>query len=204
MKKIAITGVIGSGKSAVSSILEKYGEYVIYTDEINRSLLRDANYIAKLSKLFPNAVKGGKVDKSLIKRQIMHNNAKRLALNELSHKEIRQRVEKIIDNFNGEEIFCEIPLLVESGMAGYFDEIWCVVSDRQTRMQRIMIRDNVSSRDASRLIELQKTERQLIEMSNVVIENNGNLKELEEKVKKILADNLTKNAHRQAACYMSY
>ncbi len=161
MKKIAITGVIGSGKSAVSSILEKYGKYVIYTDKINKSLLCDANYIAKLAKIFPKAVKDGTVNKSLIRRQILHNNAKRLALNELSHKEIKQRVEKIIDNFNGEEIFCEIPLIVESGMTEYFDEIWCVVSDRHIRIQRIMFRDDVSSCDASRIIDLQKTEEQL-------------------------------------------
>ena len=47
MKKIAITGVIGSGKSAVSNILEKYGKYVIYTDKINKSLLSAANYNSK-------------------------------------------------------------------------------------------------------------------------------------------------------------
>lgn len=204
MKKIAITGVIGSGKSAVSSILEKYGKYVIYTDKINKSLLCDANYIAKLAKIFPKAVKDGTVNKSLIRRQILHNNAKRLALNELSHKEIKQRVEKIIDNFNGEEIFCEIPLIVESGMTEYFDEIWCVVSDRHIRIQRIMFRDDVSSCDASRIIDLQKTEEQLIEMANVVIENNGNLKELEEKVKKILADNLTNKADKQKPYVMAW
>ena len=176
---------------------------MIYTDKINNDLLCDANYIAKLAKIFPNAVKDGKVNKSLIRRHILHSNAKRLALNELSHNEIKQRVEKIINNFNGEEIFCEIPLIVESGMEGYFDEIWCVVSDRNTRRQRIVHRDNVSSCDASIIIDLQKKEKQMIEMANVVIENNGDLKELEEKVKKILADNLIINTHKQKLYVMA-
>ena len=57
----------------------------VFSDKINKSLLCDANYIAKLAKIFPKAVKDGTVNKSLIRRQILHNNAKRLALNELSH-----------------------------------------------------------------------------------------------------------------------
>ena len=186
MKKIAITGVIGSGKSAVSSILEKYGKYVIYTDKINKSLLCDANYIAKLAKIFPKAVKDGTVNKSLIRRQILHNNAKRLALNELSHKEIEQRVEKIIDNFNGEEIFCEIPLIVESNMVEYFDEIWCVVTDYNTKVDRIIKRDKVTEKDAEKIIAAQKKDNELIAISNKIIHNNGNLNKLEEEVKELV------------------
>ena len=186
MKKIAITGVIGSGKSAVSSILEKYGKYVIYTDKINKSLLCDANYIAKLAKIFPKAVKDGTVNKSLIRRQILHNNAKRLALNELSHKEIEQRVEKIIDNFNGEEIFCEIPLIVESGMKDCFDQIWCVVADLDTKIKRIEKRDNVSSIDAQKIIQCQKKDNELISLSDIVIENNGDLNKLKEEVGRLI------------------
>lgn len=189
MKKIAITGVIGSGKSAVSSILEKFGKYVIYTDKINKELLCDKSYVKKLSEIFPDAVKNGFVDKSLIRKEISENNAKRLALNGLAHKEIKHRVDNLIKNFNGKEIFCEIPLIVESDMADYFDEIWCVVCDKETKIKRIMSRDNVSSHDASNMIMLQKSEKQLIQMSKEIIENNGNLKELEEKVKKILQTN---------------
>ena len=82
------------------------------------------------------------------RKQIIENDSKRQALNSLAHSEIKQRVEKIVSQFNGKKIFCEIPLIVESNMVDYFDEIWCVVADNNVRINRIVARDKVSELDA--------------------------------------------------------
>ena len=185
MKKIAITGGIASGKSQVSKIIEDCGGYVIYTDKINAELLQDGEYIKKLSLLFPESVQNGVVDKSIIRNEILTNDDKRLALNSLAHSEIKQKVDNLLKNFNGKTIFCEIPLIVESRMVDFFDEIWCVIADIDSKINRIMTRDKVSFDNAKAIIDLQKRDSELIAISNVVIENNSDINSLRQKVEKL-------------------
>ena len=175
MKKIAITGGIASGKSQVSKIIEDCGGYVIYTDKINAELLQDSEYIKKLSLLFPEAVQNGVVDKLVIRNEILTNDDKRLALNSLAHSEIKQKVDNLFKNFNGKTIFCEIPL----------DEIWCVIADKDSKINRIITRDKVNSNNAKAIIDLQKRDSELIAISNVVIENNSDINSLRQKVEKL-------------------
>ena len=186
MKKIAITGGIASGKSAVCKIIEDAGYYVIYTDKLNKELLNDAGYIKKLQTIFPEAVNCGVVNKSLIRSTILENDKKRFALNSLAHAEITLKVEKLINNFNGELIFCEIPLIVESNMVDFFDEIWCVVADFETKISRIMKRDAASKCDAEKIIATQKKDSELISISDRVIENNGDLNKLKEEISELI------------------
>lgn len=186
MKKIAITGVIASGKSEVCKIIESLGEEVIYTDKINNELLNDKDYQQKLLLIFPNCIKNDKVDKSLIRQEILQNDDKRKALNSLAHREIKLEVEKIMQKINKKTIFVEIPLIVESNMVEYFDEIWCVVTDYNTKVDRIIKRDKVTEKDAEKIIDTQKKDSELIAISNKVIHNNGNLNKLEEEVKELV------------------
>lgn len=186
MKKIAITGVIASGKSEVCKIIEDFGGYVIYTDKINSDLLNDKEYQKKLAVIFSDCVQNGVVNKARIRRIILNDDSKRLALNSLAHAEIARRVENIVEKFNGKVIFCEIPLIVESNMQSFFDEIWCVTASLDTKIKRIMTRDNVSKEDAEKIIALQKNDEQLIAISNVIINNDGNVNKLKEQISELL------------------
>lgn len=182
MKKIAVTGGIASGKSVVCDIIENLGYTVIYTDKINSELLADAEYQKKLALIFPSAIKNGIVDKKYIRNEILQDDSKRLALNALAHSEIKTRVLNMLEKVDTKAIFVEIPLIVESGMKDYFDQIWCVVADIDTKIKRIANRDNVSSLDAQKIIQCQKKDSELISIADIVIENNGDLNKLKEEV----------------------
>ena len=182
MKKIAVTGGIASGKSVVCDIIENLGYTVIYTDKINSELLADAEYQKKLALIFPSAIKNGIVDKKYIRNEILQDDSKRLALNALAHSEIKTRVLNMLEKVDTKAIFVEIPLIVESGMKDYFDQIWCVVADIDTKIKRIEQRDNVSSLDAQKIIQCQKKDSELISIADIVIENNGDLNKLKEEV----------------------
>ena len=58
--KFAVTGGIGSGKSAVCNMLKKRGFPVFSCDRINRALLEDAEYLKGLAALFPACFRKGK------------------------------------------------------------------------------------------------------------------------------------------------
>ncbi len=186
MKKIAVTGGIASGKSVVCAIIENLGYTVIYTDKINSELLADAEYQKKLTLIFPSAIKNGIVDKKYIRNEILQDDSKRLALNALAHSEIKTRVLNMLEKVDTKAIFVEIPLIVESGMKDYFDQIWCVVADINTKIKRIEQRDNVSSLDAQKIIQCQKKDSELISIADIVIENNGDLNKLKEEVGRLI------------------
>lgn len=186
MKKIAVTGGIASGKSVVCDIIENLGYTVIYTDKINSELLADAEYQKKLALIFPSAIKNGIVDKKYIRNEILQDDSKRLALNALAHSEIKTRVLNMLEKVDTKAIFVEIPLIVESGMKDYFDQIWCVVADINTKIKRIEQRDNVSSLDAQKIIQCQKKDSELISIADIVIENNGDLNKLKEEVGRLI------------------
>ena len=186
MKKIAVTGGIASGKSVVCDIIENLGYTVIYTDKINIELLADAEYQKKLALIFPSAIKNGIVNKKYIRNEILQDDSKRLALNALAHSEIKTRVLNMLEKVDTKAIFVEIPLIVESGMKDYFDQIWCVVADISTKIKRIEQRDNVSSLDAQKIIQCQKKDSELISIADIVIENNGDLNKLKEEVGRLI------------------
>lgn len=186
MKKIAVTGGIASGKSVVCAIIENLGYTVIYTDKINSELLADAEYQKKLTLIFPSAIKNGIVDKKYIRNEILQDDSKRLALNALAHSEIKTRVLNMLEKVDTKAIFVEIPLIVESGMKDYFDQIWCVVANINTKIKRIANRDNVSSLDAQKIIQCQKKDSELISIADIVIENNGDLNKLKEEVGRLI------------------
>ncbi len=186
MKKIAVTGGIASGKSVVCDIIENLGYTVIYTDKINSELLADAEYQKKLALIFPSAIKNGIVDKKYIRNEILQDDSKRLALNALAHSEIKTRVLNMLEKVDTKAIFVEIPLIVESGMKDYFDQIWCVAADINTKIKRIANRDNVSSLDAQKIIQCQKKDSELISIADIVIENNGDLNKLKEEVGRLI------------------
>ena len=177
---IAIGGGIGSGKSGVISVLKKLGANVAVADEINRNLLIDSEYIEKLVKIFPDALKNGVVDKKAIRNAIFNDETKRKELNSLAHPEIFKRIfnrAKEVDT-----LFVEIPLLIESEVKDKFDAIWAVNAPIETRIERIMYRDNITRQSAEKIINAQKNEDLTLKIANETIINDGDFKKLENTV----------------------
>ena len=67
MKKVAITGGIGSGKSKVLSIIQNADYPVFSCDEIYKKVIVDEKYIKKIAEIFPTAVIDGKIDRKRLK-----------------------------------------------------------------------------------------------------------------------------------------
>jgi len=185
--KICITGLIGSGKSSVLSILKKYGFDIYSTDEINNELLKDDSYLKELKENFGTGIFiNGKLDKKALAKIIFTDESKRKLLNSLSHPAIINRLIDIIKGAKG-DIFVEIPLLADSNLAPLFDKVWLVESKNEVRLQRIMKRDIVTKELALAKISSQKRYHDdLKRLATDIIYNNGDLNYLEKQINKLL------------------
>ena len=187
--KIVITGTIASGKSTLSSLLADLGFTVLSADEINKHLLEigGINYKAiKNSPSFVKAFDGDKLDKKKLAKIIFSDEDKLLELNQLTHKNIINELDKTIDSLDEKVVFVEIPLYFQMKEKFACDEVWLVTANHDTQVERLMDRDNIDSSYAKEKIETQKDQIQMQEKSDVVFDNSGSVADLMYELKIIL------------------
>lgn len=191
-KKIAITGGIGSGKSTVSKILKDFGFQVFSCDEIYKNISKLPEYIKKIKTLFPQVIVKNQIDRQKLAEIVFSDEKSRQELNNIAHPLI---MEVLLKNMELEEdslAFAEVPLLFEEKLEHYFDEIWVVLRDFESRIQSSMQRDQCDREAVLNRISAQfdyenKDSMQYFQSINaVIIENNKDENALKEQVKMLI------------------
>ena len=184
---IAITGIIGSGKSTVCSILRELGKTTIDCDTINADLLKDKDYLIGLEKLFPDAFDAPlALNKTKLRNIIFTSKEERERLNRYAHPQILKRMLETVDLLSAQKIFVEVPLLIDDSFISTFDRIWIVDAEPNSQTKRIMERDHVTKEDAERMILSQNILS--YRKPTVHIKNTGNVAELKEGILQLLRE----------------
>ena len=201
---IGLTGGIGTGKSTVSQILKEKKFPVIDLDIISHEVIKFPKVVEKIVENFGkevleyNNTGNWIVSREKLGRVIFGNREKRLILNSVMHPEIlRIMREKILEcKKENKIIFVEIQLLFEVQWEKEFDYILLVSAEKETQIKRILSRDNRSKEEALSIINSQMSLDEKKKRSDYVIENDGNIQDLEKKVddflKKIEFENILK------------
>lgn len=191
MKKIAITGNIASGKSTVENMLKANNFIVIDTDEISHQLLEsDEKIIQKIKSVFTGFdILDGKSNISRKKLgEIIFSNPKlKKELEEIIHPKIKEKLNEFYkQHLEQKVIFAAVPLLFEAGFEKDFDEILLITSDENTRLERLIKRNNFTPEHARARINSQLSQEKKIQLAHYTISNGSDLKSLEEKVQKFI------------------
>jgi dephospho-CoA kinase len=149
MKRIGLTGGIGSGKSFIAQIIEHMGYPVYYSDARAKELTKSNPSIKTgLISLFGEEVyEGNKLNAKLIASKIFHNDELRKKVNELIHPIVRADFENWALNQNSELVFNEAAILFETGSYRNFDATILVCAPTELKIERVMNREK-SSREA--------------------------------------------------------
>jgi len=181
----AITGGIGTGKSMVRRIVQALGGYTIDADSINRELMKKPSYIEKLKLLFPQAVENGEINRQKLADRVFSDKSELIKLNSLAHPLITGLIMYeaglVVDN----DVFVEVPLLINSEVYEVFDKIWLVKADKDLRLKRVLTRDNRNPEQVKNIMLSQDNEEDIEKLASAVIENNGSEEELWGKVQKV-------------------
>ncbi|HHT96990.1 MAG TPA: dephospho-CoA kinase [Clostridiales bacterium] len=190
MTVIGVTGGIGSGKSLVCRILEdKYKAYIINTDEIARKqMAKGGNSYINIVDYFGEDIllKNGEIDRIKLAIIVFNDNNELLKLNQITHPNVIERVKDIIANNKSDIIAIETALAVESGLDLLCNQVWFINSSEEIRKKRLMETRNLSEDKIKSIFKSQLKAKDFIDKGYVIIENNNGIKELEERIKKLL------------------
>ena len=174
MKKIGITGGIGSGKTFVCKLIEKMSYPVFYSDleakkvmEFNPKLKHAIIELVGI-KAYENEM----LNKSFIANAIFSNKTLRKELNALVHPYVFETFENWCINQKSDIVFNESALLIETGSYMRFDGTILIYASNKLKIQRIQERDHLSKEEVQLRIQSQLSDKDKYEKVTYTIENN--------------------------------
>jgi dephospho-CoA kinase len=190
---LGLTGGIGSGKSTASKIFISMGIKVFDADVIAKKILETdiiKNEIKeRLGKKFIDINKNN-LNKELLKKEVFHNKKKLEILNEIIHPKVIEKYKKLYFEYKetNEIIVFDVPLLFEVNLEKYCNKVLVIDIDPEIQMNRIKARDGIDIELIKKIIEAQMPREEKIKKGDIIINNNGKIEELEEKIRKVIKD----------------
>ena len=175
MKKIGITGGIGSGKSYVSDIIKSMGFPVYHSDENAKSLMESNQEIKEgLLLLFGDFIyEKGELNKKKLAELIFESPELREKVNAIVHPIVRADFAQWASNQSQEIVFNEAAILFETGAHTNFDAIILVIAPEAIRINRVMKRENCSRALVLKRIQSQWSDEQKSSLANYQIINDS-------------------------------
>ncbi len=191
MIKLGITGQIASGKSTAAREFAKFGGRVIYADDIGREVAEEKPpVLSKLIRTFgPQIVTPqGVLKRRELGKIVFASAEKRAELNKIVHPPLLQRLKEELDKCSLDPA-CELAivdaaLLVDWGWHKKMDWTVCVVAALDTQILRLKEK-GLTDQEIHDRINSQKNRDELEAASDFVIENDGTIEELRQKVEEI-------------------
>lgn len=189
MKVIGLTGGIASGKSTVTKYIRELGGIVIDADIIARDIVEKGKPALKdIKEQFGLEVinKDGSLKRKAL-GEIVFNDPKKLKiLNQITHFRIINEIDERLKYYrkldDSKVVFIDAALLIEMKMDYLVDEIWLVIVDKETQIQRLMARDEITYNKALDRINSQMTLEEKKEYADIIIDNSKGFDELEEQI----------------------
>ena len=175
MKRIGLSGGIGSGKSYVAEILEKMGFSVYYSDARAKALTDTHPHIkSELIKRFGTSIyEDGVLNRKALATLIFDSEEYRLFVNNLIHPIVRADFDAWCTQQHSSLVFNEAAILFETGAYRQFDATVLVIAPIDIRLQRIMKRDRCTHEQAEARINSQWNDEQKIPLATYSISNDG-------------------------------
>ena len=188
---IGLTGGIGTGKSEVARIFQELGAVVINADRIGHQAYTPHSEIwQEVVKAFGEEIlqPSGEIDRKKLGSIVFADPEQLARLNQIMHPRMARMVARQVEELGeqGEDVVVvEAALLFEAGWDSLVGEVWSTESPEELVIERLQSRSGLSQEEAKKRIDSQMSAEERISRSQVVVDNSGDLAELERVVRNI-------------------
>ena len=192
MKLLGLTGGIASGKSAVAAILRRLGAAIINADELSREVVQPGQEAWKeiIATFGSDILQEDKtLDRRKLRKIVFDNPDARKKLEAIIHPRVRALAERRISELaaaGNEIIVYEVPLLFEAQIHFWLRPVILVACEIETQRKRLLERDQLTAIEVQQHLDAQMSLEEKRKLADYVIENDGNLEELEKQVRTVL------------------
>ncbi len=183
---VGLTGGIGSGKSAVAEVFAKLGIEVIDSDAIAHELTAPGGAAVEVLRAHfgqEYITPAGALDRNRMRELAFTDSESRKTLESILHPRIRAESARRTASAKSPYVIQMVPLLVESSAStGLYDKVLVVDCPVELQIHRVMQRSGRSKEEVTRIIDAQAPREVRLAHATELIDNSGNLDELQAKV----------------------
>jgi len=186
--KVGLTGGIGSGKSTITDLFKQYNIPIIDADIIAHQLVEPGQpALIQLQQIFGKAIinNDDTLNRRYLRDRVFSDKEKKIQLEAIIHPLVFQRMQSECDKQDSHYGILSIPLLIETKMTNFVDHILVVDCPVETQIERVKLRDKLSSERILSIISSQTSRKTRLSYADNIIDNSNSASQLAEQVKKL-------------------
>ncbi|HYU96385.1 MAG TPA: dephospho-CoA kinase [Sphingomicrobium sp.] len=189
MMRIALTGSIGMGKSAVAAMFRRAGIPVFDADAVVRGLQGPGGaLVGAIGAAFPGTVSDGMLHREELARIVLEDRRQLAELEAIVHPAVEAAREAFAKaHRESPALVFEIPLLFETGGEDAFDKVVVVSASPEIQRARVLQRPGMTEARLESILARQTPDSDKRARADFVIDTGGDLSTTEHRVREIIA-----------------
>jgi dephospho-CoA kinase len=186
---LGLTGSIGMGKSTTAKLFAEAGVPVYDADAAVHSLY-EGEAAPAIEAEFPGTTVDGKVDRTKLSAQVVHDPAAIKRLEAIVHPMLgsgRQKFFDAAEQSGAPVVVVDVPLLFETGGEKRVDAVVVVTTSPETQRQRILARDNMTAEKLDAILARQLPDPEKRKRADFVVDTSHGLDPVRAGIRDILA-----------------
>ena len=190
MLLLGLTGSIGTGKSTTAKMFAAQGIPVNDADQVVHELYA-GEAVPLIEAAFPGTTADGKVDRTLLARQLIDNPEGFKRLEAIVHPLVRQKEVAFLEQERAKgtpAVLLDIPLLYETGGESRLDKVIVVTCSPETQAERVLARPGMTEEKFKSILARQVPDAEKRQRADFIVDTEQGMEAARAQVRDILTE----------------
>jgi dephospho-CoA kinase len=187
---LGLTGSIGMGKSTTAKLFVEAG-VPVYDADATVHRLYEGEAAPAIEAAFPGSTVDGKVDRTRLSAQVVHDPAAMKRLEQIVHPMLgasRQKFLEEAERSRAPVAVVDVPLLFETGGEKRVDAVVVVTTSPEIQRERILARDNMTAEKLDAILARQLPDAEKRKRADFVVDTSHGLDPVRARIRDILVE----------------